>query len=83
MFGLVLVVLLNYSGTQANPIVNVSVRGMTLRDTAYTYLDPHGAPSAGDWYGIELVSAAAIMPITWLNHTAEPTSTIHCQDESF
>ncbi len=42
-------VLLNYSGTQSNPVVNVSVRGMTLRDTAYTYLDPHGAPSGGDW----------------------------------
>jgi hypothetical protein len=36
-------VLLNFSGTQAEPITNVSVRGMTLRDTAYTYLDPHGA----------------------------------------
>lgn len=38
-------VLLNYSGSQSKPITNVSVRGMTLRDTAYTYLDPHGAPS--------------------------------------
>ena len=42
-------VLLNFSGTQTKPITNVSVRGITLRDTAYTYLDPHGAPSGGDW----------------------------------
>jgi len=42
-------VLLNYSGTQSEPITNVSVQGITLRDTAYTYLDPHGAPSGGDW----------------------------------
>ena len=42
-------VLLNYSGTQAKPVTDVSIRGITLRDTAYTYLDPHGAPSGGDW----------------------------------
>ena len=23
--------------------------GLTLRDTAYTYLEPHGLPSGGDW----------------------------------
>lgn len=49
MHGFQYAVLLNYSGTQSKPITNISVRGMTLRDTAYTYLDPHGAPSAGDW----------------------------------
>jgi hypothetical protein len=42
-------VLLNYTGTQSSPITNVSVRGVTIRDTAYTYLDPHGAPAGGDW----------------------------------
>jgi hypothetical protein len=42
-------VLLNFSGTQSQPLTDVSVKGMTLRDTAYTYLDPHGAPSGGDW----------------------------------
>lgn len=38
-----------YNGTKENPITNVSLRGVTIRDTAYTYLDPHGAPSGGDW----------------------------------
>jgi len=42
-------VLLNYTGSQAAPIRNVSIRGMAVRDTAPTFLDPHGAPSGGDW----------------------------------
>ena len=28
---------------------NVTVAGITFRDTAYTYMDPHGMPSGGDW----------------------------------
>jgi hypothetical protein len=27
----------------------VSLLGLGLRDTAYTYMDPHGIPSGGDW----------------------------------
>jgi len=42
-------VLLNYTGSRTAPITNVSIRGITIRDTAYTYLDDHGAPSGGDW----------------------------------
>ena len=41
-------VLLNVTGTQDNPVTDFSLRGVVLRDTAYTYLDPHGAPSGGD-----------------------------------
>eukprot|EP01084_Bolivina_argentea_P256721 432330_1 len=37
-------VLMNY-----NNVKNVVVEGITFRDTAYTYLDPHGIPSGGDW----------------------------------
>ena len=42
-------VLLNVTGTQWDPVANVSVDGVTFRAAAYTYLEPHGVPSAGDW----------------------------------
>lgn len=42
-------VLINATGSQADPVVNVSIGGLVLRDTAYTYMDPHGLPSGGDW----------------------------------
>lgn len=47
-------VLFNVSGSQLNPIVNFTLRGIEIRDTAYTYLgtdpaDVHGMPSGGDW----------------------------------
>ena len=32
-----------------NPIKNVQIRGLTLRDAELTYFDPHGMPSGGDW----------------------------------
>ena len=35
-------------GTQANPVVNLTLRGLGLRDTAWTMPQPHGVPS-GDW----------------------------------
>jgi hypothetical protein len=52
-------VLLHYNGTQQNPVEDVSVRGITIRDTAYTYLDPHGAPSGGDW-GLQRTGALTV-----------------------
>ena len=47
-------VLFNITGTQKNPVKNVKIRGIVLRDAAYTYLgtdvaDMHGMPSGGDW----------------------------------
>ena len=42
-------VLLNMSGTQWAPVRNVSVTGITYTAAAYTYVEPHGVPSAGDW----------------------------------
>jgi len=41
--------LFNISGTMAAPVRGVSLLGLGLRDTAYTYMDPHGIPSGGDW----------------------------------
>eukprot|EP01084_Bolivina_argentea_P064482 117599_1 len=44
-----LTVLMNYTGTMEKPVENMEINGMTFRDTAITYLAPHGLPSGGDW----------------------------------
>eukprot|EP01084_Bolivina_argentea_P066964 122061_1 len=49
-------VLVNYTGSMAKPVENQAVRGVTLRDSQYTYLDDHGMPSGGDW-GLERTGA--------------------------
>jgi hypothetical protein len=41
--------LFNITGSMKAPVQNVALLGLGLRDTAYTYLDPHGIPSGGDW----------------------------------
>ena len=33
----------------AAPVKDVSIIGIGMRDTAYTYMDPHSLPSGGDW----------------------------------
>ena len=45
----VLKTLLSVQATQQNPAKGITIRGIKFRDTAYTYLDPHGMPSGGDW----------------------------------
>merc|ERR1712019_81196 len=42
-------VLVNVSGSQWNPVRNVTLQGITFKSSRYTYMDPHGVPSAGDW----------------------------------
>lgn len=47
-------VLFNISGTQQRPVKNLTIRGLTIRDAALTYLgtteaDVHWMPSDGDW----------------------------------
>ena len=42
-------VLFNISGMMSSPVRDVTIRGLSLRDTRFTYLDPHGMPSGGDW----------------------------------
>ena len=37
------------NGTMSEPVEDVTIRGVNFRDTAYTYMDPHGMPSGGDW----------------------------------
>eukprot|EP01083_Nonionella_stella_P110129 322065_1 len=49
-------VLVNYTGSMAKPVENQAVRGVTLRDSQYTYLDDHGMSSGGDW-GLERTGA--------------------------
>ena len=41
--------LFNVTGTMAAPVTDVSIVGLGMRDTAYTYMDPHSLPSGGDW----------------------------------
>ena len=36
-------------GSQQQPVKSVSVKGVTFKDSAYTYMEPHGVPSGGDW----------------------------------
>lgn len=42
-------VLVNVSGSQAAPVKDVTISGITFRDAASTFMDPHGMPSGGDW----------------------------------
>ena len=41
--------LISINGTMSDPVEEVTIRGVNFRDTAYTYMDPHGMPSGGDW----------------------------------
>ena len=42
-------VLVNFTGTQWDPVKDVKLSGITYTAAAYTYMNPHGVPSAGDW----------------------------------
>jgi len=42
-------VLLNVTGTQWDPVRNLSLRGLQFTASAHTYMMPHAVPSAGDW----------------------------------
>eukprot|EP01064_Diplonema_japonicum_P030955 TRINITY_DN539_c0_g1_i1.p1 TRINITY_DN539_c0_g1~~TRINITY_DN539_c0_g1_i1.p1 ORF type:complete len:807 (+),score=265.40 TRINITY_DN539_c0_g1_i1:43-2463(+) len=35
--------------TRWNPIVGVTIRGLKMTATRYTYMEAHGVPSGGDW----------------------------------
>lgn len=36
-------------GTQKKPAHHIAIKGLTIRDTAFAYFEPHGLPSGGDW----------------------------------
>eukprot|EP01079_Euglenida_sp_SAG-EU17-18_P010637 gene10638-1933_t len=42
-------VMFNISGTQDAPVRNVSMLGLTVRDSSPFYMGPHGTPAGGDW----------------------------------
>ena len=44
-----LIALVNMTGTQWDPVKNVVHRGVMFSASRYTYMEPHGVPSAGDW----------------------------------
>ena len=41
--------LVNMTGTQWDPVQDITFRGITFRSSRYTYMDPHGVPGGGDW----------------------------------
>ena len=41
--------LVSITGSMSHPVEDIVVNGINFRDTAYTYMDPHGMPSGGDW----------------------------------
>ena len=41
--------LISHHGTQTRPIKNITIAGITIRDSAPTFMEPHGVPSGGDW----------------------------------
>lgn len=49
---LALKTLVKIQASQSSPAKGITIRGVNFRDTAYTYMDPHGMPSGGDW-GLE------------------------------
>ena len=42
-------VLFNIAGTSDKPAADIAIKGVTVRDARYTYMDTHGMPSGGDW----------------------------------
>eukprot|EP01063_Lacrimia_lanifica_P013035 TRINITY_DN196_c0_g1_i2.p1 TRINITY_DN196_c0_g1~~TRINITY_DN196_c0_g1_i2.p1 ORF type:complete len:793 (+),score=349.08 TRINITY_DN196_c0_g1_i2:64-2442(+) len=41
--------LFNLTSTRWNPIKDVTIRGLKLTGTRFSYMEPHGVPSGGDW----------------------------------
>jgi hypothetical protein len=41
--------LIDVRGSQDYPVRNIKIQGIKFVNTAYTFLDPHGVPSGGDW----------------------------------
>jgi len=41
--------LIHVQGSPEEPVMNLKISGITFKDTNYTYMDPHGVPSGGDW----------------------------------
>ena len=50
---------INVVGTQAAPVRDVRLLGLSFRDSALSYLDAHSMPSGGDW-GLGRVAAVFI-----------------------
>lgn len=41
--------LFRVTGDMKKPASDITIQGIEMRDTAVTYLEPHGLPSGGDW----------------------------------
>ena len=52
-------ILINISGTKANPVKAVSITGIKFTGAAASFMMPHGIPSGGDW-GLARIAAIRI-----------------------
>ena len=52
----VLKTLLSIKTSGGAMVSNITIQGIKFRDTVYTYMDPHGMPSGGDW-GLQRLGA--------------------------
>ena len=69
----VLANLIEIQGTQATPVIGVSLLGLTVTDNRPTFWDPRGNPSGGDWalerMGAVMVEGAERLTIENCNFT--------------
>ena len=59
-------VLFNVSGTATAPAKGITIKGIQIRDTALTWLDPHGLPSGNDLSIHSLSIAEIYSSLNWL-----------------
>ena len=52
------------------PVRDVSLSGLLFRDTASTFMDPHGLPSGGDW-GLQRSAAVYMTGKAQYNYMGE------------
>ena len=41
--------LIDVQGSMSSPVRNITLQGIKFTGAAYTYMEPHGVPSGGDW----------------------------------
>ena len=41
--------LIEIEGSMSSPVRNITLQGIKFTGAAYTYMEPHGVPSGGDW----------------------------------
>lgn len=63
--------LFNITGSMENPVTDITIRGLGLRDTAYTYMDPHGIPSGKSFIKLRVTICTGLDDIIYNNVSHE------------